>query len=319
MSVIYNTLTKLKRPPVRDVSPGEFRSKNNAQFLKVHKTRKFAVGMLVLVAFIALGVGGGLYGLYSTREDGLPNSSTTNGVVTKSIFTPQQQQNQPAMQSPVNSPETQMPQYLPPANSERIRQPAADTQSGRKLEMKPAALKKSPSPSGIRSSVAVKTKNHAVRNTETNDSLTSSAIASQADPKKMELKSRTAENAHGVSAQRSLTISRLIADLQTAIATGNSKRTDELFEQLVTLKGNQNSYVLKLKAYWYMQQGDYHTAVMLLKNVLDHNPDDLEAGINMAILEIKTNRLSAADERLTKLREIYPDDTRIPEILARLK
>jgi hypothetical protein len=39
----------------------------------------------------------------------------------------------------------------------------------------------------------------------------------------------------------------------------------------------------------------------------------------MAILEIKTNRLSAADERLAKLREIHPDDTRITEIMVSLK
>ena len=148
--------------------------------------------------------------------------------------------------------------------------------------------------------------------------MTSSAIASQAVEKKMELKSRTAENPRRVSVQRSLTISRLVGDLQTAIAMGNSKRTDELFEQLVALKGNQNSYVLKLKAYWHMQQREYQTAMMLLKNVLDRHPDDLEAGINMAILEIKTDRLSAADELLAKLREIYPDDTRIPVIMVSL-
>ncbi|MGD8258615.1 MAG: tetratricopeptide repeat protein [Desulfobacterales bacterium] len=318
MSVIYNTLTKLKRPAIRDVSPGEFQFKNNARFLKVPKTRKLALVVLVFVALISLGVIGGFYGLYSVREDSPPNFSTANVVITKSIST-QQQQNQPAMQSPVNSPEKQMPQYLPPANLEGMRQTASDKHTGRETEMKTAALQKSPSSIRKRPSISAKTKNSAVRNTKTNDSMTSSAIASQADDKKMKLKSRTAENPRRVSVQRSLTISRLIGDLQTAIATGNAKRTDELFEQLVALKGNQNSYVLKLKAYWHLQQGEYQTAIMLLKNVLDRHPDDLEAGINMAILEIKTNRLSAADERLAKLREIHPDDTRITEIMVSLK
>jgi len=319
MSVIYNTLTKLKRPPVRDGPPGEFQHKSNARFLKVSQPRKLALGVLVFVALIALGGIGGFYGLYSMREDAPPSFSTTNVVITKSISTPQQQQNQPAMQSPANSLEKQMPQYLPPATPERIRQPATGKHTGQRMEMTTAALQKIPSTIRKRPSVSVKTKSHAVRNTKKNDSMTSSALASQADEKKMELKRRTAENPRRVSVQRSLTISRLVGDLQTAIATGNSKRTDELFEQLVALKGNQNSYVLKLKAYWHMQQREYQTAMMLLKNVLDRHPDDLEAGINMAILEIKTDRLSAADERLAKLREIYPDDTRIPEIMVSLK
>ncbi|MGD9113911.1 MAG: hypothetical protein PVI77_16250, partial [Desulfobacterales bacterium] len=176
MSVIYNTLTKLKRPAIRDVSPGEFQFKNNARFLKVPKTRKLALVVLVFVALISLGVIGGFYGLYSVREDSPPNFSTANVVITKSIST-QQQQNQPAMQSPVNSPEKQMPQYLPPANLEGMRQTASDKHTGRETEMKTAALQKSPSSIRKRPSISAKTKNSAVRNTKTNDSMTSSAIA----------------------------------------------------------------------------------------------------------------------------------------------
>ena len=56
----------------------------------------------------------------------------------------------------------------------------------------------------------------------------------------------------------------------------------------------------------------------LLKKVLKRNENDLEAGINMAILEIKTNRIQQANKRLAGLQETYPEDVRIAEILNQL-
>jgi len=49
------------------------------------------------------------------------------------------------------------------------------------------------------------------------------------------------------------------------------------------LKGEDNSYVLKLKAFWRLKQNDYESAALFLNEVLGKNENDLEAGINMAI------------------------------------
>ena len=67
-----------------------------------------------------------------------------------------------------------------------------------------------------------------------------------------------------------------------------------------------------------MQQEKYRPAMSLLKKVLKRNENDLEAGINMAILEIKTNRPQQANNRLAGLQENYPEDVRIAEILNKL-
>jgi len=98
----------------------------------------------------------------------------------------------------------------------------------------------------------------------------------------------------------------------------NYRQTEDLLEQLAALKGSDNGYVLKLKAYWLMQQDNYQPAMTLLKKVLKRNENDLEAGINMAILEIKTNRIQQANKRLAGLQETYPEDVRIAEILNQL-
>ncbi len=55
---------------------------------------------------------------------------------------------------------------------------------------------------------------------------------------------------------------------------------------------------------------------VLLNKVLQNDAEDLEAGINMAVTEMKTNQLEAAQQRLAKLREVYPDNTLIPELLT---
>ncbi|MBW2602193.1 MAG: tetratricopeptide repeat protein, partial [Deltaproteobacteria bacterium] len=52
--------------------------------------------------------------------------------------------------------------------------------------------------------------------------------------------------------------------------------------------------------------------------VLAQEQNDLEAGINMAIVEIKTHRLDKARKRLAKLREIYPANTIIEDIIQKM-
>jgi len=68
--------------------------------------------------------------------------------------------------------------------------------------------------------------------------------------------------------------------------------------------------VLKLRAYWFMRQGDYDKAAELLSRVLKENKDDLEAGVNMAIIEIRANEITKAKKRLARLRDIYQEKVR---------
>ena len=119
--------------------------------------------------------------------------------------------------------------------------------------------------------------------------------------------------------RRSLDISRLIADIQQSMGASDHRRTQRLLEELAGLKGHDDPFVMKLRSYWYTQQGNLNRAAALLQEVLQYKPNDLEAGLNMAIIEIKTGQIRRADERLSRLRELYPEDTRIPELMEKLK
>ncbi|MBW1820704.1 MAG: tetratricopeptide repeat protein [Deltaproteobacteria bacterium] len=65
--------------------------------------------------------------------------------------------------------------------------------------------------------------------------------------------------------------------------------------------------------------GLYESAKKFLKKVLDKNERDVEAGINMAIVEIKTERFKQAEKRLKELRENYPENKAISELIEMLK
>ena len=64
--------------------------------------------------------------------------------------------------------------------------------------------------------------------------------------------------------------------------------------------------------------GEDRPAVALLKKVLARNANDVEAGINMSILEIRSKEYEQAKERLTRLQSRYPENTVISNLLSRL-
>lgn len=114
-------------------------------------------------------------------------------------------------------------------------------------------------------------------------------------------------------------IGHLVSRLERSLITGDRKRADALIDELSLLKGEDNHYVLKLRAYWFMRQEDYDKAAELLGSVLKENEDDLEAGINIAIIENRTNETAKARKRLARLRDIYQENTLVRDLLQRMR
>ncbi len=114
-------------------------------------------------------------------------------------------------------------------------------------------------------------------------------------------------------------IARLVADIRWEMGHSDKKRTEKLLDELVLIKGQNNSYVLKLKAVCHIRNQEYERAADLLKIILTKNERDLEAGINMAIVEINTKQEKNAYRRLEKLQKIYPENIRLAEIMQSLR
>ncbi|MDY6792661.1 MAG: tetratricopeptide repeat protein [Thermodesulfobacteriota bacterium] len=141
----------------------------------------------------------------------------------------------------------------------------------------------------------------------------------QRDEEKKHQEKIRRQRIHRTNLERSLKISRLVDRIHKHIKAGNISLTEKYLTELETLKGKDSTYVLKMRAFWALNRQDYTSATGFLKTALDKNEKDVEAGINMAIVEIKTKQFLKAENRLKKLRKIYPENTAISELVETLK
>ncbi len=119
---------------------------------------------------------------------------------------------------------------------------------------------------------------------------------------------------------KSLKVSRLIARIRQSMKlNGSGGDTEMMLKQLESIKGKNNPFVMKLRAFWCIEKGEYDRALPLLEKVTGRNEKDLEAGLNLAVLEIKANQLQAARVRLTRLSQIYPENNQVVEMLMQVK
>jgi hypothetical protein len=147
------------------------------------------------------------------------------------------------------------------------------------------------------------------------DRLVVSDLMPSASLNAKENKAARAERTYQVNLEKAAKAGRMVSKIERSMIEGDMDGAKALIDQLAQLKGEQNAYLLKLRAVWHMRQKDYDSAAGLLTKVLEKKKDDLEAGINMAIIEIKTHRLDEARRRLAGLQEIYQANTLIPELI----
>jgi hypothetical protein len=135
-------------------------------------------------------------------------------------------------------------------------------------------------------------------------------IADKIDP----LRERQAEQARS-----HLAVSRLANRLRGAIRSGERERVRELLDQLAGIKGRDHLFVRKLEAYALINQGDLKGAHDLLEAVLAFRPDDFEAGLNMAVVDMRSGRIDQARERLKSLLDRYPEKDQVVRYLRQLE
>jgi len=113
-------------------------------------------------------------------------------------------------------------------------------------------------------------------------------------------------------------MSLMVARVQHAMRAGDEKEVENSLRTLESLKGKKDDYVMRLKAFWFLKQQRYSMARALLEELVSKNENDLDAGINLAILDIKTNRVEAARKRLKAMRRLHEENTVIPGILEKI-
>jgi tetratricopeptide (TPR) repeat protein len=111
---------------------------------------------------------------------------------------------------------------------------------------------------------------------------------------------------------------KIVKRIEISIIEGEIQTAEKLLEQLAAIKGEDSIYVMKLRAFFLLRTGENRPAIALLKKILAHNADDVEAGINMAFLEIRSKEYEQAKKRLTRLKSRYPENMVVSNLLSRL-
>ena len=309
MSVIFKTLKKLKT---------ESTEKENSKIKLVRKKRIYffnnafySPSYVFLLLFILTVVGAGtLYGYYHLRETtdentkgfAVPNTNVEN---LTNVDTAEGSENKESenKNEPKDSASSRIEYIAPETNDRDVEVYHSDKSANAEV---PFSTEEKTPPKFNETN-----KKNVVAKAKSEKSVQPSAaeISPVSEVEKIFL----------ANAKKNEKIARLVADIHWEMGSDNKKQVEKYLDELALLKGQNNSYVLKLKAAWHIHNKEFEQAKDLLKIVLTKNEFDQEAGINMAIIEINTKEMDNAYQRLSKLQKVYPENVRITEILQDLK
>jgi hypothetical protein len=69
----------------------------------------------------------------------------------------------------------------------------------------------------------------------------------------------------------------------------------------------QSMTMLRMQAWYAVDSGDDAAALTLYQRILERLPDDVNAGINVALIDWRSNRRHAAQSRIGELHTRHPD------------
>jgi hypothetical protein len=295
MSIIFQKLNTLKKD---SASPEEFNRKRLQNGIPVYTFKKLIFSpMGVLTISITL-LAFGMISFYalSLLKGSLDSASGAAIVVahqTKAI----EPEELPSSKEETSPPETDGPGntlvYIP--------KPVPD---GSLDEKSPVLLKK-PQVSGspTESGPPVKNRNISLRPETSPPEV---KIQAQQDALRAAKEKRT---------QKTSAITLLAEDLEEAIGKDDTLRTHLLFDALAKENGPGSIYYLKLKAFQDIREENYEPAKRTLNQILDLDMNDFDANFNMAVIEIREQKLNAAKQRLIRLKEIHPSRAAIDDLL----
>jgi tetratricopeptide (TPR) repeat protein len=321
MSVIFRSLQKLKAQVDEDIRPA-LPYKKQRQIFPLHNGRFGNLRVVALVLLMFLGGIGTSYGIYKIRSD------------TKNVLDADDATAKPA--TAIDPPPEPSVAFLPEKD---LKHPRRDTQylpaPQKGDERRDGAAKRAAAKLILIPPVSTSGRSGVGRAADKEIAITAAAAHPQVAVKRRPaVVAKIVNEPHGQppdrmkktplkitqqNVNRSLEINRLVKKIRFCMVTSDCEQIDHLFDQLQALKGAHNPYVLKLKGYWYLQQDQFESAVGLLQKVLVQDENDLEAGVNMAIAEMRLNRWQRAKRRLVRLREVYPDNAKLAEVWKQLK
>jgi Flp pilus assembly protein TadD len=132
------------------------------------------------------------------------------------------------------------------------------------------------------------------------------------------VKKKSLGQAYQARAQKTGSLLSLSSAFRHAVESGNLSRAARILAQVEKIRKPDDPYLLKLKAFQEIEKKNYSRARALLTRVLTMDRTDFEAGFNMAVVEIRLHQYDRARARLEALKNRYPFQDAIDDLLNRL-
>lgn len=113
-------------------------------------------------------------------------------------------------------------------------------------------------------------------------------------------------------------VARTVADIESAMSTGDLPAARRALAQLDAQLPGESLTLLRMQAWVSHADNDAANAERLYRRIVERVPDDINAGVNIALLDARRGDLDDARQRLTRLSGRYPRSQQITRALAEL-
>lgn len=340
MSLIYDALQPQAEQPAAPVSVTSGPRRQPVRYIK---------GALYALALIvpALGIGAILFTTEKPSDSGsvsipselsAPKTAWTTPAAS-SVITPKPEQapaqkpsstkaQRPAL--PVNQPsaETLPTNHAPKIMVQPQPQMRSVAQTTSQVTTKPATIEIASSPGSNPRSTEPTAKPE-----QPSHKRTPVKIVTQAQPAVAKVKPAAAtpsmkrlQTTHNTQHNKTLTtrsylseIQQLVTQLKQAMARRDTTVVEPLLDLLEQRVGADVAVSLKMRAYWLLRQDKNTQAAELYQQLLKQQPNDQEANLNMALIELRNGERDKALARVSRLATIYPDSPHVDRFLQRLR
>lgn len=132
-------------------------------------------------------------------------------------------------------------------------------------------------------------------------------LAAPTPTAKPEIKKDTTLKARAYLAE----VQHLVSQLRQAIERKDATVVEPLLDLLEMRAGKNVAISLKMRAYWLLQQNDNDAAASLYQRLLTLQPNDAQANLNMALIELRNGQKEKAQARVARLAALYPDSSSV--------
>lgn len=102
------------------------------------------------------------------------------------------------------------------------------------------------------------------------------------------------------------------------VARGELDEAQRLLEEL-RMRGLTQLALSRMTGYLALHAGRLGEARESYEQVLSQLPDDREAGLNLALVDLREGFVTEAERRLRAMAQLRPDDNRVRALLTRVR